>query len=105
MNMANIQENDWVMTRTPDGALVQGWVNITNGYSAEIYITSSEIDTLVGRIIKFRVDDLKKMDDFKLVDEGGILNLIDMALDERNKEEFLVLTEKLQSLKQNKVAV
>lgn len=101
--MAIIQNDDWVIGETTDGEMFQGWVEASNGYRLEVYITKSDNDYLVGKTKRLYIHEVRKMEDSKLIDEGAIMNLIDMALDEQNEMEFQILTQRLQNLKRNKV--
>ncbi|MDF2534208.1 MAG: hypothetical protein K0R18_365 [Bacillales bacterium] len=93
------EKEDWVSGKTSEGAMFQGWVECVKANGADIYIANSDDANLIGLTSRFRFSQMKKVEDNLLIDEGAILNLIDIALDEHNKEEFVELTKKLQMLK------
>ncbi|GGN94177.1 IDEAL domain-containing protein [Saccharibacillus kuerlensis] len=97
--MSKWTTGDWVQAYTDDGALVHGYLIAASApiQTALLQVTHSDNRELMGKEIAVSDRGMKKLSDSPRKSEQEIHSLIDLALQIRDEEWFMELTNELRS--------
>lgn len=96
--------SDWVTGTSVNDERFLGYIEKIHHESENVNVRIIESDhqKAVGQLINSHINRLKKLDNTPLQEPGQILNLIDIALTNRDQAWFMELTAKLQEIQQKK---
>lgn len=99
-NNSILKVGDWVKGKSRDGELFIGYIESLDILDEKVNatITSSDDESMVGKIIPISTNGVKKLPDPKVKNKAQIQNLIDLALATGDEEWFLELSEQLKSM-------
>ena len=105
-NKKGFKVGDWVIGKSYNGELVQGYIEIMEPLNTivKVFVIESDNVRFKGRVIKLNEKTIEKQPIFSDYVEGELLNLIDLALATKDKPWFLDLTAKLLK-KQNRLMI
>ncbi|MFS1516542.1 IDEAL domain-containing protein [Bacillus sp. SCS-151] len=92
---------DWVKGTSRNDELFHGFIESLEGQTGIVRIVQSDNHELEGQSIKMPITTISIIQHSDLQQEGYLLNLIDIALIERDEETFMKLTKKLNAIRKN----
>ncbi|TDQ41439.1 hypothetical protein [Aureibacillus halotolerans] len=106
--MAHDQNNwlrvgDWVSGRTVNDEMFIGYVESYEEVNGSVKVTVTECDhsSLVHKKIVTFQNLVKRLPVFDLMERGQLLNMVDIALMEKDRETFMLLTKRLRETDNN----
>ncbi|MFS1513072.1 IDEAL domain-containing protein [Chengkuizengella sp. SCS-71B] len=90
---------DWVKGVSKEDEFFIGYVERVKDTLVNIYIVQSDNPHLINRKVKTSTNKITAMEPSDMYFEGNILNLIDIALIEKNEDDFLKYTNQLHELR------
>ncbi|MDP5276482.1 hypothetical protein [Chengkuizengella axinellae] len=97
MNKFNV--GDWVKGKSKEDEFFIGYIEQINESSVHVYIIQSDHSFIKNRTVKIASNKIEVMEQTDLYFEGSLLNLIDIALLEKNEEDFIKYSSQLKELK------
>ncbi|NBI27798.1 IDEAL domain-containing protein [Chengkuizengella marina] len=97
--MKSFNVGDWVKGVSKEDEFFIGYIERIKDTMANIYIVQSDNPYLINRKVKIPSNKITFMEPSDLYFEGNILNLIDIALIEKNEDDFLKYTNQLHELR------
>lgn len=99
--MANLQIGDWIKGKSADGELILGYIDSVNDQEqfAKVMVVTSDNNEAIGKTIPIKQKQLKKIPNVQVINIEQLRSLIDVALITGDKEWFMELSDKLNSLK------
>lgn len=99
--MTNLQIGDWIKGQSADGELILGYIDSVNDQEqfAKVMVVTSDNNEAIGKTIPIKQKQLKKIPNVQVTNIEQLRSLIDVALLTGDKEWFMELSDKLNSLK------
>ncbi|WP_035322658.1 IDEAL domain-containing protein [Peribacillus kribbensis] len=96
---AGLNIGDWVLAKTREGELIQGYINDLDVFQnkARVQVTESDNADINGKGVWILNSSIEKLKARSEGTEDQLLAMIDLALLTKDKEWFLDLTQKLQA--------
>ncbi|MGE7903557.1 IDEAL domain-containing protein [Peribacillus sp. NPDC094092] len=101
-NNTVLKVGDWVRGKSREGELITGYIKSFDilGELVKITVISCDNKDTISKTISILSKDVKKLPDSKAINKAQILFLIDLALLTGDEEWFIVLSSKLNAIKQ-----
>jgi hypothetical protein len=95
------KNGEWVRGRSREGELIHGYVEIVNLAQGinKVTVIKSDNDKLIGKGIWIADKFVEKLSTGPVNNENELLSLIDLALQNKDKHWFMMLSEQLTSIK------
>jgi hypothetical protein len=102
MNNQDIKMGGWVTGKSPNGELVQGFVEaaVPEREFVTVFVVDSDNPEVIGRKVHIEKKKAENMKSHQTPSADGLRSLIDTALLTRDKEWFMELTEALNRMEQ-----
>ncbi|MDR6551171.1 hypothetical protein [Paenibacillus qinlingensis] len=101
--MLNVAISDWVVATTSEDEMVHGYVEAIAWQHgiAFVHVIASDQDEIIGHLIEVKLSSVKALPTSGLDTEASVRSMIDIALEIKDEQWFMELTDSLLSLQSN----
>jgi hypothetical protein len=101
MGINIFEKGDWIQGRSREGELVHGYVEKIDSIQGiiKVYVVESDNQKVIGKAISILTKYAERLSLAKAPNEYELLSLIDLALLTNDRQWFIELSEKLNSIK------